>query len=77
MLAIKDNKRIFTGAEAADLTGICLEHLENLARRRNLGFIARDAEIVGRQADQRFFTFWDLAALVTLLSPCSHESLAA
>jgi len=77
MLSIKENKRIFTKAEAADLTGICPQHLESLARRRNLGFIARNAETAGSQADQRLFTFWDLAAVVTLLSPCGHESLAS
>ena len=77
MLTMKAKNRIFTTTEAAELTGICLGHLESFAKRRNLGFITRNAEMVGDQGDQRLFTVWDLTAVVTLLAPCSHESLAA
>lgn len=77
MSTIKGNKRIFTSHEAANLTGICLEHLQSLAKQRSLGFLVRDARIAGSQAEQRFFTVVDLTALAMLLSPCGHESLAA
>jgi len=34
MITIKANQKIFTYAEVANLTGICAEHLHNLAKRQ-------------------------------------------
>ena len=47
MIKIKASQKIFTYAEVTNLTGICAEHLENLAKRHRLGFIARATEAQG------------------------------
>ena len=72
MITVKASQKIFTYAEVASLTGICVEHLDNLARRHRLGFIARAVESVGKQVDHWFFTPWDLMVLTTLFSRCAH-----
>jgi hypothetical protein len=71
MVTVKASQKLFTYAEAANLTGICVEHLHNFAKRRRLGFIAR-AAAAGDQADQWLFTPWDLTVLVTLFPHCTH-----
>ena len=72
MVTVKSSQKIFTDYEVASLTGICVEHLHNFAKKRHLGFIARAAEAAGRQADQWLFTWSDLSVLTTLLEKCSH-----
>jgi hypothetical protein len=72
MITVKASQKIFTYAEVTKLTGICAEHLENLAKRHRLGFIARAAEIQGIQTDERFFRRWDLMVLATLFPRCAH-----
>jgi hypothetical protein len=39
--------KIFTYEEVMNLTGICAEHLQNLAKRHHLGFFVRGAETTG------------------------------
>jgi hypothetical protein len=72
MITIKASQKIFTYAEVASLTGICAEHLDNLAKRHRLGFIAQAAESLGNQAADWFFTPWDLIVLTTLFPRCAH-----
>ena len=72
MITVKASQKIFTYAEVANLTGICVEHLHNFARRHRLGFIARAAESLGNEAGQRLFTPWDMMVLVTLFPRCAH-----
>ena len=72
MITVKASPKIFTYAEVANLTGICAEHLQNLAKRHRLGFFARAAERLGTQAEHRFFTPWDLIVLATLFPRCAH-----
>ncbi len=72
MVTVKASQKIFTYAEVVNLTGICVEHLHNFAKRRRLGFIARAAEATGIQADQWLFTPWDLTVLLTLFPRCTH-----
>src|SRR2546422_303161 len=72
MVKVKSSQKIFTDMEIATLTGICLEHLHGLARRRHLGFIARADEAAGKQADQWLFTLSDLMVLVMLHPCCEH-----
>jgi hypothetical protein len=72
MIKVKSSQKIFTDMETATLTGICLEHLHNLARTRHIGFIARVAEAAGKQADQWLFTLSDLMVLATLYQRCQH-----
>ena len=72
LVTVKSSQKIFTEAEVASLTGICVEHLHNFARSRHLGFIARAAEAAGARADQWLFTLSDLMVLVTLFPRCTH-----
>lgn len=72
VVKVKSSQKIFTDAEIASLTGICLEHLHGLARKRHLGFIARAAEAAGKQADQWLFTLSDLIVLTILCPRCQH-----
>jgi hypothetical protein len=72
MVKVKSSQKIFTDVEIATLTGICLEHLHGLARRRHLCFIARADEAAGKQADQRLFTLSDLMVLAMLYPCCEH-----
>lgn len=72
MVRVKSSQKIFTDAEIARLTGICVEHLHSLARSRHIGFIARATEVAGKQADQWLFTLSDLMVLVMLHPGCAH-----
>jgi hypothetical protein len=72
MIKVKSSQKIFTDTETANLTGICIEHLHNLARARHIGFIARAAVAAGKQADQWLFTLSDLMVLATLYPRCQH-----
>ncbi len=72
VIKVKSSQKIFTDMEIATLTGICLEHLHGLARRRHLGFIARAGEAAGKQADQWLFTLPDLMVLAMLYPCCEH-----
>jgi hypothetical protein len=72
MVKVKSSQKVFTDREIATLTGMCLEHLHNLARSRHLGFIARADEAAGKQADQWLFTLSDLMVVAMLYSLCQH-----
>ena len=72
MIKVNASQKIFTDAEIASLTGICVEHLHGLAKTRHVGFIARAAEAAGKQADQWLFTLSDLIVLVRLYGRCEH-----
>jgi hypothetical protein len=72
MINIKSSQKIFTGAEIASLTGICVEHLQRLAKARHLGFIARAAKAADTQADQWLFTLSDLLVLLRLYQRWGH-----
>jgi hypothetical protein len=74
MITVKASQKIFTYAEVANLTGICAEHLHNLAKRHRLGLgcITHAAESLGNQAAHWFFTPWDLIVLTTLFLRCAH-----
>src|SRR5207245_11040659 len=73
MIKVKSSQKIFTDAETASLTGICVKHLHGLAKTRHLGFISRAAEAAGKQADQWLFTLTDLLGLVMLHPRCEHH----
>jgi hypothetical protein len=72
MIRVKSSQKIFTDMETATLTGICLDHLHQLARTRHIGFIARAAEAAGKQADKWLFTLSDLMVLAMLYQRCQH-----
>jgi hypothetical protein len=58
MITVKASQKLFTYAEVANLTGICVEHLRTAARRFRLGFIAQSFEKAGTQAEQWLFMCW-------------------
>jgi hypothetical protein len=72
MITVKASQKIFTYAEVTNLTGICAEHLGNLAKRHRLGFVARATETQGNQTGQWFFRPSDLMVLTTLFPRCAH-----
>jgi hypothetical protein len=72
MITVKASQKIFTYAEVANLAGICAEHLQNLAKRHRLGFIASAAESLNSEAERWLFTPWDLMVLVSLFPRCTH-----
>ena len=49
MITVKASQKLFTHAEVANLTGICVEHLRSAAKRFRLGFIAQSFEKAGTQ----------------------------
>jgi hypothetical protein len=75
-LTIRSSQKIFTEEEVSGLTGICLEHLQALARSRHLGFLVRAAEaaaqVAGDHADKWFYTDSDLMVVAVLHSRCTH-----
>lgn len=72
VMKVKSSQKIFTDVEIASLTGICVEHLNGLAKTRHLGFVARADEAAGKQADQWLFTLSDLMVLAMLHPRCQH-----
>ena len=72
MITAKARQKFFTDTEVMNLTGICAEHLQNLAKRHHLGFIAAAAERFGYQPEHLLFTRRDLMALVSLFDRCTH-----
>jgi len=72
MVTVKSSQKIFTEEEITGLTGICREHLHDLARSKHLGSIARAAGIAGDQADRWLFTNSDLMVLAILVPRCHH-----
>jgi len=75
-VTVRSSQKIFTEEEISKLTGICLEHLRNLARSRHLGFLARAAgaaaEAAGTQAEKWLYTNSDLMVLSVLFPRCQH-----
>jgi hypothetical protein len=71
-MTIRSSQKIFTEEEVSGLTGICLEHLRNMARSKHLGFLARAAEAAGNQAEKLLFTSSDLMVLNVIQHRCQH-----
>ena len=68
---IRFSQKIFTEEEVSGLTGICIEHLRNMARSRHLGFLTRAAEVAG-DAEKWLFTNSDLMVLAAIHPRCQH-----
>src|SRR2546428_11628417 len=77
MIKVKSSQKVFTDTETATLTGICLEHLHNLARTRHIGFIVRAAAAAGKQAGQRLFSLSRLLVLAALYPRSPHPAVGA
>jgi phage gp46-like protein len=72
VVTISSAQKLFTEDEVSRLTGICLEHLRNLARSKQLGSIMRAAEAAGAEAEKWLFTNSELMILNVLYSRCQH-----
>jgi hypothetical protein len=72
MVTVKSSQKIFTEEEISSLTGICRDHLHDLARSKRLGSIARAAAGTGEQTDRWLFTNSDLMVLAVLVPRCHH-----
>ena len=72
MVTVKSSQKIFTEEEISGLTGICREHLRDLARSKHLGSIVRAAVAAGEHAERRMFTNSDLMVLAVLVPRCHH-----
>jgi hypothetical protein len=72
MVRIKLSQKIFTEDEVVSLTGICTDHLRNLAHNKHLGTIARAAEAAGAEAEKWLFSHSDLMILTVLQPRCDH-----
>ena len=72
MVTVKSSQKIFTEQEISGLTGICGDHLRDLARSKHLGSIARVAAGAGEQTDRWLFTNSDLMVLAVLVPRCHH-----
>jgi len=70
-VTIRSSQKVFTEDEVSGLTGICLDHLRNLARSKHLGFLGK-AAAAGEQAGKWLFTSSDLMVVVVLHARCQH-----
>jgi hypothetical protein len=71
-MTIRSGQTLFTEEEVSRLTGICLEHLRNLARSKHLGSLIRAAEAAGAEAEKWLFTSSELMILNVLSPRCQH-----
>jgi hypothetical protein len=72
VVKVRSSQKLFTDSEVSSLTGISLDDLRELARRRHLGFLSRAAEAAEQQAASLLFTLSDLMVL-TVLYPRFHS----
>jgi len=72
MVTVKSSQKIFSEEEITGLTGICREHLLDMARSKHLGCIARAAGGAGEPAERWLFTNSDLMVLAVLVPRCEH-----
>jgi hypothetical protein len=70
-VTIRSSQKLFTEDEVSGLTGICPDHLRNLARSKHLGFLGK-AAAAGEQAGKWLFTSSDLMVVVVLQPRCEH-----
>jgi len=72
MITVRSSQKIFTEEEISSLTGICTEHLREVARSKHLGSIVRAASVAGEETELWRFTPSDLSVLSALLPRCQH-----
>jgi pyruvate-formate lyase len=71
MVRVKLSQKVFTEEEVTSLTGICREHLRDLARNRHLGTLAGMAEAAAG-AQEWLFSNSDLMIMTALHPRCQH-----
>lgn len=72
MITVKSTQKVFTEDEISRLTGICTEHLRDVARSKHLGSLVRAAGAAGGQVERWLFTNSDLSVLTALFPRCEH-----
>ena len=72
MITVKSTQKIFTEDEISRLTGICCEHLRDVARSKHLGSLVRAAGAAGGQSERWLFSNTDLSVLTALQPRCEH-----
>jgi hypothetical protein len=72
MVRVRSSQKFFTEAEVISLTGICAEHLRNLAQSKHLGTIASAAAAATAGAEKWLFTNSDLMIMTVLHPRCEH-----
>jgi len=72
MSYIPSSQKLFTEDEVSRVTGICLEHLRNLAQLKHLGSLVRAAGAAGAEAEKWLFTNSELMILNVLCARCDH-----
>jgi hypothetical protein len=72
MITVKSTQKIFTEDEISRLTGICAEHLRDVARSKHLGSLVRAAGAPGGQSERWLFSNTDLSVLTALQPRCEH-----
>ncbi len=72
MITVKSTQKIFTEDEISNLTGICIDHLRDVARSKHLGSLVRAAGAAGGQAERLQFSNTDLSVLTALFPRCEH-----
>ena len=72
MITVKSTQKVFTEDEISRLTGICSEHLRDVARNKHLGSIVCAAGAAGGQAEHWLFSIADLSVLTALFPRCEH-----
>ena len=72
MITVKSTQKVFTEEEISRLTGICGEHLRDVARSKHIGSIVRAVGASGGQSEYWLFTNMDLSVLTALQPRCEH-----
>jgi len=66
MVRVRTSQKFFTEDEVTNITGICVNHLQTLARNKHLGTVVRAAESAGAQAEKWLFSHSDLMILTVI-----------
>jgi hypothetical protein len=72
MVRVRSSQKFFTADEVTSLTGICLDHLQTLARNKHLGTLIHAAESAGVQVEKWLFSHSDLMILTAIHPRCHH-----
>ena len=72
MVRVRTSQKFFTEDEVTNITGICGNHLQTLARNKHLGTAVRAAEAAGAQAEKWLFSHSELMILTVIHPRCEH-----
>jgi phage gp46-like protein len=72
MVRVRTSQKFFTEDEVTNITGICVSHLQTLARNKHLGTVVHAAEAAGSQAEKWLFSHSELMILTVIHPRCQH-----